>query len=312
MKIFLKKFHSSSGVGHIQIIEMRILLYLTILFGQNIFAQTTISISPLINYKLLICGYPTDQMFGIYSENQSINPQNPYYSFYAKRISHRPSINIGLRVTANLKGDKHVLTAEWSQDEMGTMSKTTALVTSNTFGLPEPAYKTYGNGISYFQNGFVFSRLSLAYGRRLSKESSLQKFWLLMDYSLARTVDNKAEWRYENFPENNSVYYYNNAKWISTEHEAYIYKGIYSMLGIGVKTDFSLKLKQKNTYFFTVETHFRQGLKAMGFGSETTTIDDNGEIMAFRNILVSKASGFYFQISRKFQIYPWKSKKSKI
>jgi len=247
------------------------LLIICLLFGPFAMAQTTISISPLVNYKLLTCSYPTDQLFGIYSENQQINPQNPYYSFYAKRLSHRPSINIGLRLTANFKSDKHLLIGEWSQDEMGTMSKTTSLSTSNTYGQPEDPFKTYANGMSYFQSGFVFNRFSLVYARKLTKESSLQKVWLLMDYSLAKTVDNQAEWKYENFPENNSVYYHNNAKWVSYDIQAYIYKGFYSMFGIGLKTDFYLKLKQKSTYFFTFETHFRQGLKPMGYGSYTTS-----------------------------------------
>lgn len=289
---------------------MRIII-ISLLFGPLSMAQTTISISPIVNYKLLICSYPTEQLFGIYSENQQIKQQNPYYSFYAKRISHRPSINIGLRFTANFKSDKHLLIGEWSQDQMGTMSKTTSLSTSNTYGLPEPSYKTYADGVTYFQSGFVFTRFSLIYGRKITKETSLQKVWLLMDFSLAKTGGNQAEWTYENFPENNSVYYYNNAKWVSKEIKSDVYKGSYGMLGVGLKVDFSLKLKQKTTYLFTAESHFRQGLKPMGYSSEITTINDNGETVAFLNTLVSKGSGIYFQISRKFQIIPWKGKSKK-
>lgn len=135
-------------------------LFFLLSFAPNILGQTTISISPLVNYKLLICGYPTDQVFGIYSENQQTAIQNPYYSFHAKRISHRPSINIGARLTINFTNKKHFLIGEWSQDEMGVMSKTNSFGTANTNGTPDPGYKTYGNGISYFQSGFVFNRFS--------------------------------------------------------------------------------------------------------------------------------------------------------
>jgi hypothetical protein len=287
------------------------LLILFMLFGPFLMAQTTISISPLINYKLLICSYPTNQFFGMYSENQQIKPQNPYYSFYAKRISHRPSINIGLRFTANFKSDKHLLIGEWSQDEMGTMSKKVSLSTANTFGTPEAPYNTFSSGVAYFQSGFVFNRFSLHYARKLTKASSLQKVWLLTDFSLAKTLDNQAEWLYENWPENNSFYYHNEATWLSTEIQANINKGIYGMFGIGFQADLSLKFKERKTYLFTVETHFRQGLKQMGYGSETTIINDNGTIIAFQNSLVSKGSGIYFQISRKFQLYPFRKKNRK-
>jgi hypothetical protein len=265
-------------------------------------AQTTFSISPLVNYKLLICSYPTDQSFGFYSENQQINPQNPYYNFYAKRISHRPSINIGLRLDASLDNEKYTVMGEWSQDATGTMSKTTSLNTTNTYGLPDPPYKTYSDGVNYFQNGFVFNRFSLFGGLRITKQEFLTKVWILLDYSLAITKSNQMFWNYENFSENNSEYYYNNAKWVKTETQAEIYKGVYSLIGVGLKADVFLKFNSNPTYIFTAETHFRQGLRLMSHGSETTVIDDNGEILAFLNTLSSKGSGIYFQISRRFKI----------
>ncbi|MEN9326429.1 MAG: hypothetical protein RI943_850 [Bacteroidota bacterium] len=279
------------------------LFFLSFLFAPFTMAQTTFSISPLVNHKLLFNGFSR-------VENQ-IQAVNPYFNFYPKLISNRPSINIGLRLTMNFKNDGHLLMCEWSQDAMGTMSKTTTLGTSNTYGLPEPAFKTYSIGTSYFQSGFVFDRFSLFYGRKLTKDKSLQKVWMLFDFSFAKSFDNQAEWKYENFPENNSVYYHNNATFLSKEIKAYSIKGIYALLGFGLMTDFSIRLKKKNLYLFTAEAQYRQGFKTMGFSTETTLINDTGETIAFLNSISSKGSGVYFQISRKFQLYPLNVKQKK-
>lgn len=140
----------------------------------------------------------------------------------------------------------------------------------------------------------------------MTKEESLQKVRLLVDYSIAINSENRSTWHYDNFQENNSVYYYNNAKWLTKEINAYSYKGFYSMFGVGLESDFFAKIKQKRIYLFTASAHFRQGLKMMGYSSEVTTIDDSGETLAFINELTTKGSGIYFQVSRNFQIHPWK------
>lgn len=288
---------------------MKIIIIMSIwLFGQNVVAQTTFSISPLINHKLSICGYGYDQHFGFYSENQPSIIQNPYFEFGAKRISHRPSINIGLRFIASFEEDKHLLGFEWCQDEVGTMSKTKSFSTSNSYGLPPATHKTYGINTSYFQNAFAFDRFSISYGYLLSKKAKKNKLYLTTDLSFARFKDNRMEWFYKNSPENNAVYYHNNAKWEEIEQTAQLWGGNYFMLGVGLKTDVFISLKQKPVYLFSLETNYRQGFKVMVASGQRTLINDNNELIEFYNELGSKGSGIYFQISRKFQIYPIKKK----
>ena len=279
------------------------------LFGQKVVAQTTFSISPLVNYKLLICGYGYDQRFGFYSENQPSQIQNPYYAFGAKKISHRPSINVGLRASAALKDDKHLFSIEWSQDEVGTMSKTQSFTTTNTTGAPPAPYNTYGMGVSYFQNSFVFNRFSLSYGYLITKKARNNKLFFTSDVSYARTKDNRMEWVFTNTPDNNAVYYHNNAKWEEIEQTAQLWGGNYLMLGVGLKADISIKVKNNPIYLFSAETNYRQGFKVMVASEQTTLINDSGQLEAFSDVLGSKGSGFYFQLSRRFDLYTAHSKK---
>jgi len=303
MEVEILTNHTNKNMKLISIISL-------LLFGQLVVAQTTFSITPLVNYKLLFCGYGHDATFGFYFENQPSHLHNPYYEFGAKRISHRPSINIGVRLMASLNDDKHLITTEWSQDEAGTMSKTYSFATANTTGMPPASYNTYGIGVSYFQTAFVYNRYSLYYGCRLTKKTTLSKVYFMTDLSLARTVHNSMEWYYENSPDNNSVYYHNNAKRVSTTYMAKIRDGTYFKAGIGFKADLTVPIKKKPIYLFSFETHYRQGFRTMVSGGQKTVINDNNQLVAFHNGLISKGSGIYFQISRNIKLFTLKPKTS--
>lgn len=286
------------------------ILIIGLLFGQKIVAQTTFYITPLVNYKLMFSGYGYDQRFGFYSENQPSHLQNPYYSSGVKRISHRPSINIGFRLSASLNESKHLLMFEWSQDEAGNMSKTTEFTTTNTTGTMPSTYPIYSLGTSYFQSSFAFNRFTIQHGFCLSKESFSSKIYLMSDLSLAVGSDNRMEWINENTLSNNSVYYHNQAKLVSTKNIAMYYGGKYLMIGLGLKADISVNIKNTKKYLFSLETNYRQGFKVMAVSENIKLINDNNNLVAFSNGLVSKGSGIYIQLSRKFKFHSIKKKSS--
>lgn len=281
------------------------------LFGQNVVAQTTFYITPLINYKLLFCSYPSDQRFGnFYSEQTSFGNQNPYYTFEAKKVSTRPSINIGLRAGVSLKNKKHIIHFEWSQDEAGTMSKISSFQTPNLYGSNDiPSYNTYGHYIGYFQSGFAYNRLSLGYGIRLTNEQFPTSVYFMGDISIVYGGKNKATWSYEQDQTNTSIYYHNNAEWISDEINAYHLGVTSALIGIGIKTDIGLIVNQKKKYLFSMEINYKQGFKSIGSSTYTTLIDDNNETIGFVNELITRGSGIYFQVSRNIQLFPWRPNK---
>lgn len=283
---------------------MRINLILIFLFGQQVVAQTAFFIAPLINHKIYLNSYAADSRFGWwYFEHENIAHQNPYYTFDAVKISNRPSINIGVRIGGVVK-EKHFFLLEWSQDEAGTMSKTSTFGTTNLEGSSsvDTPYKTYVKGLSYFQTGFAFNRISFSYGSNLSKKERLTKLYFRTDISITYGKANQASWLYENWTSSTSTYYHNDARWVSTEIKSYYFGRPSVLLGVGLNADIHLKFKEKEIYLFTLEATYRQGFRRLVYSSSKTIIEDNNELIGFSDGLTGKGSGIYFQISRKFPI----------
>lgn len=293
--------------------SMKNILFCFLLFGHYLSAQTTFYIAPLIHKKLYFCTTQGDVRFGPYAEHNPIDLQNPYYAFSAKRVSTRPAIELGLRGLVSFQGGKQLLSLEWSSDGTGTMSKTAGLGTSNLQGSPDPPppYKTYSTGVSYFQTGVVVSRISVNYALRLSNPSKASKFYVLFDVSVTGRNSLRQSWRYDNWPENTATYYHNDAREVYSEIDAAGYGTRNLLYGFGLKSDVVIHTKRKNHYLFSLETVFRQGVFFNFSSSHTTLINDNGKYVAFVNGLASKGSGIYFQLSRNFQIFPWRPKRSK-
>ena len=220
---------------------------------------------------------------------------------------NRNGFEIGCRFNLNFNSDQHLLQGEYSIDNSSASIKFSAIATANTAGLAQDSFKTYSSGgIGTFSRGFLLPRFSVAYGRRLTKANALQKVWLLTEISLRHSYGNRASIFYDTDSTNNSVYYHNNASIVSTDYRAEIYKGYSGMLGIGLKTDFSIRIKQRKIYLGTIDFCFRQGLKTIGYLSRESIINDNGQLIGFINSVSTKGSGFYFQFGRNFQIHPWK------
>jgi hypothetical protein len=284
---------------------MRFILFLIIVFGQRCFAQTSISIAPLVIGKAYFCSYGSDYRFNqLYSEQNSQYTPNPYYTFGAKKFSYRPSIGIGIQVELSLKDGKHRIGLEWASDASGTMSKTTDFQTANTFGITVP-YKTYGSGTSYFQSGFTYNRISVRYHSRLTKQNSIINLYLVPELTLTFGIANNATWLYEHDTISmNNTYFHNDAKSLSRENSAY-YIGQKSILaGIGLRADF--KTPKHKKYLFSLDLSYKQGYKVISYSQHTTVIYDSGKVFGITDGLSATGSGLYFQLSRSFTLYKWK------
>ena len=277
---------------------MKIILFLSsFLLGPLIVAQVNFSISPLIITK-----------FHTQNNRYKFNPPNPYFNVDDRLLYHtRGGFDIGFNFQLYFPSDRHFMQGEFCIDASSTSLKFSSLGTTNTYGIEQDSFKTYSSGgISDFTMGFKLPRFSIAYGRRLTKTNSLQKIWLMSEVSLRHSYGNRASYFYDYDSLNNAVYYHNNATHLTTDYRSGIHKGYSAMIGLGLKTDFSIRFKQRKIYLGTVDFCFRQGLKTIGYLSQISIINDNGKLVGFNNTLVTKGSGFYFQFGRKFQIYPWK------
>jgi hypothetical protein len=290
---------------------MKYRLLFLLMLGQYSIAQTSISIAPLVIGKVYTCSYGSDFRFSqLYSEQLNTDVQNPYMTFRAKRMSIRPSIDLGLQVELAFNDNKHRLGLEWAQDGTGTMSKSTHFTTVNSVGVPDsliPDYKTYGNYTSYFHTGFVFNRISLRYQWRLTQEDAVFVTYIMPELAVIIGQENRQSWLYENDTlVSNATLFHNDAKIVSTEINAYYNGGTSVLLGVGLKTDIFTKKQHK--YLFSVDLSFKQGFKEIAGSTEAVVIEDSGKKFAIINELVATGSGFYLQISRSFRLKTWAKK----
>jgi hypothetical protein len=287
------------------------IFFVFMLFGQISFAQTSFYIAPLIIRKAYFCSYPNDQRFGaIYSQQTNINVENPYFSFNAQKFSFRPELDIGIQAEVSFDNKKHRLGLEWASDATGTMSKTTFFASNNTIGYTGPAleYTTYGNGTGFFQTGFTYNRISLRYQRRLTKEKTAISVYVIPELSFIFGKENRQSWVYENDTlANNSIFFHNDARRLSTEISAYYFGKKAILPGIGIRVDFNTM--KKNKYLFSIDLSYKQGIISLAGSDHTQIILDSGKTFAITNSLVARGSGLYFQISRSFRLYTLKKRK---
>lgn len=78
-------------------------------------------------------------------------------------------------------------------------------------------------------------------------------------------------------------------------------------LGLGV--DFNTR----NHYLFSLGINYQQGIFKNVIASHSTPVSINGNVANYVLYSESRSSGFIFQVSRRFQLYPWRpNKKDKV
>jgi len=293
------------------------LLLFMYLFVTVSFTQTIFSVAPLIYTKWSACNYPGGERFtgdgiGLSLHYMSEIQQNSHYRYYIKRLGRTAGLDIGLRIQASFKGGKHLLLLDWASDVATTSSGISFLqkVSWSSMVYPyldsTPAYPTYYTSSSDFQSGYTYTRYSLQYGTRIVNDSSFLKLWILFDVSMARTGAMRGEttYSYNDHP----IELASNAKILQIKNEDWQFDRRVFKFGLGLKGDFFIKTKKKTSYLFSLEAHYRHGLKTIGSSSYSTLLDDSGSLVAYTNNAYTKGSGLYLQISRSFQLYPWKTK----
>jgi hypothetical protein len=292
-----------------------IVFFIFSLFGSQLVSQTSFSIEPLINYKINICNYlGNNNLVPLFQPHNQYKNENPYYTFYAKKVGGQYGFNVGLRALGSFKNGKRLLSFEWSIDATDTKSKVRSLTSANYFGIdPIPENKVYSWNTSVFGVGFTYNRLTFGYHHSIFTDKFNSKMYLSYDLSVLYGPKNEQFFYYEGDKNSTSRFYHNDSELLSREYFAY-FKGItnYS-LGVGLRSELNIKKNNQNIYLFNIDLNFRQGLKMMMFTSETFLINDSGKELGFINTIISRGSGIYFQISRKFQLYPWRpTKKTKL
>ncbi len=280
------------------------------LMGTAAIAQTTVYLEPLVYKKVQVCGNSYSSLSSTAFVYNNDNVANPYFDYEPKKLSTRPSINIGLSAIVGLQNNKHLLSLQYATDEAGTMGKMSVLETQNYYGSVNPPVNPPYHAITYFLNsGFTISRLTLGYSGLVTRKSVKSKLYLNGDVTLFFTSPIEFEYVWDDTTSQNQRLYYNDSRLITTALKSSIpFERKVLALGAGAKCDLGMSWKKRWHYFFTVDVNYRIGLnKVMGSGTIVEVIDGKtNEHLYFSYGLESKGSGLYFQLSRRFQLVPWK------
>ena len=281
------------------------------MFVSALHSQTSFFIAPILSKKILANSITLPGLFtgGLNYTDQTMD--NPYFKFNNKSLSSRPAIYWGIGFGINLNSKKHILKIELSQDAVGGMAELSTLTAYNPF--PNQIQAThYSHQTFYYQSGHLVSRITLGYNFLLTKKSSKSKVYFNSDISLLFGRSQSQVWDYGDINELGAFVLYNDSE-IKKFYYGSQFGGKTLMLGLGLSSDLGFKIHNKWKYFFSLNILYRQGLKTVQSSGYNTYIKDNVENFDFviNYGTSSKGSGIYFEISRRFQLYPWKRNEKK-
>lgn len=81
--------------------------------------------------------------------------------------------------------------------------------------------------------------------------------------------------------------------------------GAFPFLSVGISADINFNKK----YWFSTSIIYTQGFRYMTNNRHRIIVQDGSEIKTYGYSTYSNGTGFQFQISRRFQVYPWKKRR---
>jgi hypothetical protein len=280
-------------------------IYLLLLFGCACHAQTSFFIKPLTQQK----GYITSHRnffnnYGFfYTTGQS--SQNKYFDFRIKKFSTREYyyVPFGISIGINNETKNFILELGYVQDGVGCSIELTELFLAPPYP-DQPNTPVYIDQTRIGQTLNYSHRIFLDFSHQLfANNKSRNDFYLHFVSSLmfGKTFLSIYYNIYDSFE------YFNGAKLKST-NETIIFDGKPSlMLGAGISTDCNVYFKNRKKYLFSLGAFYNHGFRVIGSYSLSFLIEDNGNLFHLNYGAQSKGSGVYFELSRRFQLYPRKN-----
>lgn len=289
--------------------SLTIIAIITIL-GHS-YAQVSLYIEPTISQKVYLSSslLPAFNHSGFNHSNHFSD--NPYFGISNKLISYRADVPFGVNLGIKLNNTGHYFKIGYSQDGIGSATEISTLSQSSIpNGLGE---KNYNEIIDFYKSLHFVNRISFGYS---SKDlSSKSKHYPSLNFSLGLSILFGEASDYSPITLDTSstpIILLGNSKIIGFEWSN-SYNGQASlMFDLGCKVNFGLNRKSReNLYLFSLGVSYRQGLETNQFSFYKVFIEDNGDIFSTTYSTSSKGSGIYFELSRKFQVYPWRKRKDK-
>lgn len=254
-------------------------------------SQLKFFIEPTYNAKIGFAFLdPNDNQSGVKNPFQNQKIYYPLVVSESARIIQNFSLNIGLCGGFFFNDDKNKIKFEWSQDK----------ASFRTHSNHRPYFGDYSaTGIIYH---YYMNRFNVNVSQKISQKNGFMSSWLSLGVGSFVNINKfggiGANWNYEN------LYLLLTTELRSVYIESPPQKRINAFLRFGFENDF----KFHNKYLLSFRIDYIQGLTKVAhvvYGHEYLI---NNETIHYRSKLWSRGSGIYFQLSRRFQVYPVKKK----
>jgi len=256
-------------------------------------AQLNFFFNPHVNFKS--CFAFVDPASLNNSENNLLENQH-FYAPYAVSESHRfikhPSVNFGFSIGAKYKNNTRLLQLGYDTDGV--------LFGIETYFRSSNSDIHQGHVINYM--GIKIHRLTLGYSLKLSKKESILQSWLTIGAGSYLNFNGftgtfPAYWDLQVAP---------NTRLLKTYFQPFEERKINGFVKIGFENDLFFKKK----YILSLNISYNQGIGIISRSEFVHEYLIDNILVLNRTGLMSRGSGFYFEISRRFQLYPLKKNKS--
>lgn len=259
-------------------------------------AQMKFFITPNFNFKTAIAFVDPASLNT--SENHLFENQMfymPYAVSESARVIKHPAFNMGLGIAMSYKNDTRMIQFLWSQDVARFRTRSSfRSYSANTYS---------GYGISYY--GIKLNRLTVNYSHKISKKETVIRPWF--SFGLGAFINTNgftdvfaSDWNMPLAPNGDIL--------LRTYLQPFEEKRVNAFIKVGIENDLYLFKK----YFFSVNAYFIQGFGKISRVEYVHEYLFNNELVFNRIGLMSRGSGFYWEVSRRFQVFPIKKTKNKM
>lgn len=274
---------------HINMKLYIILFFVMMSFGE-IFSQNSFYIVPSINTKFGICS--TNPFFQFSNEF----PQNEYFSLKNKPFHHTKSILLGFGIGWKNEKQKFSIDFTWNQDDAG-ISNETVLLASN-----EVIEEYFFNQNLNYRFSFATHRFSLNLNKPILSDFAYLNIGLGLIY-----LPQGGNYSFVN---DNEPFLYNSNTTLKIRNTSVAANKLNFNLSLGLSFD----IKWSRKYLFSLGATYSYAINKNLIVHENYYELHNfitNETIKYSYASASKGSGLFIYLSRRIQLYPWKSNKNK-
>lgn len=231
---------------------------------------------------------------------------NPFMSVKSPKTSFHNGLNLGVNVGWAFKNG-HALELGWNQDATGS--------TFLAYGWSDQSNVAATNfyGRNLFKSYVLSERIELNYIAQISgmkERKSLHLRNLKVNMGTGFKFTSAAPKKKEALPESSEFYISGGTSLgpISVEmrHQVFATNRFSPFISLGFSSD----INYGNKYIATLMLTYTQGLKTMEASHHYLDVYSNGSYTeSYLYKTYSRGSGLQLQLSRRFQLYPWKKRK---